>query len=168
MMIEFLRRNVWASVLLLVIRIYVGYTWISAGIHKLFAGSFDASGFLKSAVAKAGGESPVVQGWWASFLEHVALPHANMFSLMVQWGELLVGIGLILGVLTRTSAFFGIMMNTAFLLSGSISLNPVMMLLTMFILVAYTNAGRFGLDRYLLSKLKPARSQSPHSAAPSA
>lgn len=167
-MIEFLRRNVWASVLLLVIRIYVGYTWISAGIHKAFAGSFDASGFLKSAVAKAGGESPVVQGWWASFLEHVALPHANIFSLMVQWGEFLVGIGLILGVLTRTSAFFGIAMNTAFLLSGSISINPVMMILSMFILVAYTNAGRFGLDHYLLSKLKQTRSQSPHSAAPSA
>jgi hypothetical protein len=36
----------------LVIRLYVGYQWMTAGWHKLVDG-FDASGFLKGAIAKA-------------------------------------------------------------------------------------------------------------------
>ncbi|MCU6339966.1 DoxX family protein, partial [Enterobacter quasiroggenkampii] len=107
---------------------------------------------------------PIVQGWWASFLEHVAIPNAQLFSLMVQWGELLVGIGLIVGGLTRTAAFFGIVMNMSFLLSGSISANPIMIILTLFILVAYTNAGRFGVDQLLFRRLKLTRSHSPQSS----
>lgn len=163
-MIDFLRRNVWAAALLLALRLYVGYVWVSAGLKKLFGGGFDASGFLQGAVEKASGERPIVQDWWAAFLQHVAIPHSQVFSFMVQWGELLVGAGLILGALTRTAAFFGIVMNLAFLLSGSISSNPIMIILTMFILVAYTNAGRFGVDYYLLHRLKLSRRQSPQSS----
>ncbi|WP_195574631.1 DoxX family membrane protein [Paenibacillus sp. 1001270B_150601_E10] len=167
MLIEFLRKNVWASALLLLIRLYLGYTWISAGINKLSGESFNASGFLKGAVEKAAGDRPIVQGWWASFLEHVALPNASLFSVMVQWGEILVGVGLLVGCLTRTAVFFGIVMNMSFLLSGSISMNPIMIILSMFILVAYTNAGRFGLDYFLIHKLKLGKSQSSQNAASS-
>ncbi|MCY9531818.1 MULTISPECIES: DoxX family protein [Paenibacillus] len=163
-MIDFLRKNVWAAALLLALRLYVGYTWVSAGLHKMTGGGFDASGFLKGALAKASGENPIVQSWWASFLEHVAIPNAQLFSLVVQWGELLVGIGLIVGGLTRTAAFFGIVMNMSFLLSGSISANPIMIILTLFILVAYTNAGRFGVDQLLFRRLKLTRSHSPQSS----
>lgn len=166
-MIEFLRRNVWASAVLLLIRLYLGYTWISAGLNKLSGGSFNASGFLKGAVEKASGERPIVQGWWASFIEHVAIPNASLFSIMVQWGEILVGVGLLVGGLTRTAAFFGIVMNMSFLLSGSISNNPIMIILSMFILVAYTNAGRFGIDYFLHTKLRQHKNQSPAQAASS-
>nr|WP_275444680.1 DoxX family protein [Paenibacillus sp. ACRRX] len=172
-MIEFLRRNLWASAFLFVIRLYLGYTWISAGLGKVSGGSFDASGFLNGALAKATGERPIVQDWWASFLKHVALPNVELFSIMVQWGEILVGAGLLLGVLTKTAAFFGIVMNMSFLLSGTISGSPIMIILSMFVLVAYTNAGRIGLDYYVFSKLRSRSNtnsdRSPHSsAAPSA
>ncbi|MBC6972842.1 DoxX family membrane protein [Bacillus sp. Xin] len=153
MFIHFLRSNTKALFILLPLRLYLGYAWLAAGLEKIFGQQFDASGFLKGAIAKAGGDHPAVQGWWADFLQHVALPHADLFSFFVQWGEVLVGLGLLLGGLTKTAAFFGIIMNTAFLLSGTIATNPNMILLSILILVAGHNAGRIGLDGFVFQKL---------------
>jgi thiosulfate dehydrogenase [quinone] large subunit len=147
MFAKWLRENQVAAVLLTVIRLYLGYSWLTAGYHKVVDG-FDASGFLQGAVAKSTDDHPAVQSWWATFLEGIAVPNAEIFSFLVAWGELLVGLGLILGCLTTAAAFFGIIMNFAFLFSGTVSTNAQMVLLTIFILVAGYNAGKFGLDRY--------------------
>lgn len=153
MFVDFIRNNkVFAGVLAL-IRIYIGYAWLSAGIGKI-TGGFDASGFLQGAIASAGGDHPAVQGWWAAFLEHVALPNAGLFTFLVMWGEVLVGIALILGIFTNFAALMGITMNFAFLFSGTVSTNAQMVLLTIFLLVAGYNAGRYGLDRWVLPFLK--------------
>lgn len=153
MIINFLRTNKRASFILLFLRVYIGYTWISAGIGKLMGQSFDASGFLKEAIAQASGDYPIVQGWWANSLQNFALPNAELFNFLVQWGEILVGLGLILGGLTKTAAFFGITMNLSFLLSGTIATNPNMIILTTIILVSGYNAGRIGIDGYVSQKL---------------
>lgn len=149
MFIKWLRENQIAAGILTIIRLYLGYSWVTAGYHKVTEG-FDASGFLQGAVANASGDHPAVQAWWASFLEGVAIPNAGIFSFLVAWGELLVGLGLILGCLTTAAAFFGILMNFAFLFSGTVSTNAQMVLLTIFILVAGYNAGKFGLDRIII------------------
>ncbi|MBP2239478.1 thiosulfate dehydrogenase [quinone] large subunit [Cytobacillus eiseniae] len=149
MFVKWLRENKIASWLLTIIRLYVGYSWVNAGFHKV-ADGFDASGFLQGAIAKASGESPTVQAWWGSFLEGIALPNAGLFSFLVAWGELLVGLGLILGCFTTAAAFFGITMNFAFLFSGTVSTNAQLVLLTVFILVAGFNAGKIGLDRFVI------------------
>lgn len=113
---------------------------------------FDASGFLKGAIAQASGDHPAVQSWWADFLQHFVLPNADLFSFLVQWGEILVGLGLILGGLTKQLHFRN--HNESFiLLSGTVSVNPNLLILTMFILVAGQNAGRIGLDGYVFPKL---------------
>ncbi|MEH7124766.1 DoxX family membrane protein [Bacillus sp. JJ1773] len=154
MFVNWLRENQLSSGLLTIIRLYLGYSWLKAGYHKV-AGGFDASGYLQGAIAKATGENPTVQGWWASFLEGFALPNAGLFSFLVAWGELLVGLGLILGCFTTAAAFFGIIMNFAFMFSGTISTNPQMILLTIFILVAGYNAGKIGIDRFIIPYIKP-------------
>lgn len=153
MFVNFLRNNVYAAYGLLVLRLYIGYAWLTAGWGKV-TGNFDASGFLKGAIAKASGEHPAVQGWWASFLEAFALPNAGLFSFLVAWGELLVGLGLILGCFTTLAALMGMVMNFAFLFSGTVSTNAQMVLLTIFIVVAGVNAGRLGADRYVLPYLR--------------
>ncbi|MBU8909089.1 DoxX family protein, partial [Desertibacillus haloalkaliphilus] len=89
-----------------------------------------------------------------SFLEGIAIPNADLFSFMVAWGEVLVGLGLILGVFTSAAAFFGVVMNMSFLFAGTISSNPWMILISMFILAAGANAGRYGGDRWVLPYLK--------------
>ncbi|MBU9710206.1 Crp/Fnr family transcriptional regulator, partial [Bacillus tamaricis] len=59
-----------------------------------------------------------------------------------------------LGVLTTAAAFFGIMMNFAFMFAGTISSNPWMVLLTVFILAAGYNAGRIGGDHWVMPYIK--------------
>ena len=144
MFLEFMRNNKVVAGLLTFIRIYLGYQWMTAGFGKI-TGGFDAGGFLQGSIASGN-----IQGWWAVFLEKVAVPNASMFSFVVMWGEFLVGIALILGIFTSFSALMGITMNFAFLFSGTVSTNAQMVILTLFILVAGHNAGKYGLDRWVL------------------
>lgn len=91
----------------LLLRIYIGWEWLQAGYNKLVSAAWGGdhagaavTGFLTQALQKTGGEHPDVASWYAWFITNVALPHATLFSYVVTFGELLVGIGLILGVFT--------------------------------------------------------------------
>lgn len=150
---QWLRENKFAMWLLTFLRVYIGYEWMVAGWGKL-TGGFDAAGFLQGAIGKAAGDHPAVQGWWAAFLENVALPGVNVFNILVPLGEFLVGVGLILGTFTTFAALMGLVMNAAFLFSGTVSTNAQMLLLEVLIIVAAANAGKIGLDRYLLPYLR--------------
>ena len=69
MVVNWLRENKVAAGILTVLRLYIGYSWITAGFHKL-SGGFDASGFLKGAIANPvkGPDGSVVYGWYVDFL----------------------------------------------------------------------------------------------------
>ncbi|MEX2414641.1 MAG: DoxX family protein [Paenibacillaceae bacterium] len=154
MIIKFLKENVYAAVALTLIRIYVGWEWLHAGWGKLTADdAFDAKGFLMGAVGKSTGDHPAVQQWWATFLDNVAIPSSGLFSFLVSWGEFLVGLGLILGCFTSFAALMGILMNTAFLLSGTTSTNTQLAILGILIVIGGYNAAKFGADRYVLPYL---------------
>ncbi|WP_428911525.1 DoxX family protein [Niallia sp. Krafla_26] len=145
MMVRWLRESNVAASILVLIRVYIGYVFLMGGLGKITAGGFDASGFIQGAI-----KNPGVESWWANFLESVALPNIELFNVLVPWGEFLVGLGLILGCLTTTAAFFGVVMNFSFLFSGVANPNALLVLLAVFILVASSNAGKFGLDRWVL------------------
>ncbi|RCX22992.1 thiosulfate dehydrogenase [quinone] large subunit [Fontibacillus phaseoli] len=166
---NFLRTNKFAMWFLTVLRIYLGYQWITAGWHKI-TGGFDAAGFLNGAIANSTGEHAAVQGWWATFLQHVALPGVDIFNVMVPYGEFLVGLGLLLGTFTTFAALMGLVMNAAFLFSGTVSTNAQMLLLEVLVVVAAANAGKIGLDRYILPYLRKLfhkeRAASPVTPAP--
>jgi thiosulfate dehydrogenase [quinone] large subunit len=144
----------------LVVRLYVGYQWFSAGWIKLFnplwvgerAGTA-VTGFLQGAIQKMGGAHPDVQSWYGMFIENLALPNAKFFSYLVTYGELLVGVALILGIFTGVAAFFGAFMNLNYLLAGTISINPELLFIEFFLITAWKNAGWYGMDRWILPKL---------------
>lgn len=154
MFIQFLRENRYASYLLPLLRLYLGWQWLNAGWGKISSGNFDASGFLYGAVEKMSDEHPAVQPWWGGFLNEVALPNVELFNVLVPWGEFLVGLGLILGIFTSFSVLMGLTMNFAYLFSGTTSTNPQMVLIGMFVLVAGMNAGKIGLDRWVVPYLR--------------
>ena len=78
-----------------VIRIWLGVQWITAGWGKITAGwgkitgGFEVNGFLQGAIAKASGEAPIVQGWYAGFLENFALSNAGLFNVLSPLGWIL-------------------------------------------------------------------------------
>ncbi|WP_138493161.1 DoxX family protein [Paenibacillus pinistramenti] len=150
---NWLRTNKVAMWLLTVVRVYLGYQWITHGYEKL-TGGFDAGGFLQGAIAKSTGENPAVQGWWADFLQQFALPHVGLFNVIVPLGEFLVGLGLILGTFSTFAALMAVVMNSAFLFSGTVSTNAQMLILEIFLVVAAANAGKIGLDRWVMPFLR--------------
>ncbi|REK74595.1 DoxX family protein [Paenibacillus paeoniae] len=157
-MMELWRKNRWAAGLVTVIRIVLGYQWLTSGWHKITGDvAFNAGGYLGNAVTnpvldKATGEA--LYPTYNAFIENFALPNVKLINVIIPWGEFLVGLGLILGTLTVTAAFFGLMMNFMFMFAGTISTNPWLTLLGVAVLVAGANAGRFGGDRWVLPWLK--------------
>ena len=144
----------------LIVRIYVGWEWLSAGWEKVqdpaWTGPNDGgalSGFIQGALHKTGGPHPDVQGWYASFLQNIVLTNVNSWSHLVAYGELLVGVALIIGIFTGIAAFFGLFMNLNYLLAGTVSTSPILFTLSIGLILAWKNAGYIGLDRYLLPLL---------------
>ncbi len=139
--------------------LYVGWQWLSSGLEKVgnpaWVGA-DAgkavTGFLQGAVKKTGGEMPDVTGWYARFIGNVALPNSGLFSYLVAFGELAVGAALILGLLTGVAAFAGMLMNFAYLFAGTLSSNPLLLLLGLLLVLAWRVSGWWGLDRVVLPR----------------
>lgn len=142
------------------LRIYIGLQWIQAGYEKITSSAWVGGkagialqGFLLGALKKSSGDHPDVSGWYASLLHTYVLPHAAVFSYLVSFGEILVGITLVLGLFTGIAAFFGAFMNMNYLFAGTVSVNPLMFLMELFLILAWRVAGWYGLDRYLLPLL---------------
>jgi thiosulfate dehydrogenase (quinone) large subunit len=146
----------------LIIRLYVGYEWLVAGWGKITnpAGVWVGdkagtalTGFIQGALQKTGGEHPDVAGWYAAFLQNVVLPNAALWSYFVAFGEVLVGLGLIVGLFTGIAAFFGGLMNANYLMAGTVSSNPLLFILATWLVLAWRVAGYWGLDRWVLPLL---------------
>ncbi|MFC4322518.1 DoxX family membrane protein [Litchfieldia salsa] len=153
----FLRENKIAAGILTVIRLYLGWTWMTGGWGKITGGGFDAAGYLNGALAnpvadKATGAA--LYPTYNAFIEGIALPNVGLINFLIPWGEFLVGVGLLLGCLTTAAMFFGLMMNFMFMFAGTVSTNPWMVLLGVIILAAGANAGKFGADYYVLPYLR--------------
>ena len=139
----------------LAVRLYLGWQWLIAGYEKLinpawFGSSAGAAlgGFVQGALGKTGGAHPDVSLWYAAFLQSAVLPHLLLWSNAVAVGEVLVGLGLIVGLCTGVAAFFGSFMNLNYLFAGTVSINPLMFVLGLGIVLARRVAGYWGLDRY--------------------
>ncbi len=144
-----------ASELWFVLRMEVGASWFLAGWEKVTSPVWGTSGkalagFVAGALAKSSGANPAVQGWYAWFLQHVVLPNVGFFSFIVTWGEVAVGLGVLLGVLTGIAAGFGVLMNLNYLLAGTVSINPVLGMFGLFLVFSWRVCGWIGFDSVLL------------------
>lgn len=156
MITRWLRESFIASFILFAVRLYLGWKWFDAGWHKI-TGGFDASGFLNNAIANAPADSKtkeLIYPNFVSFLENFSLPNVKLINFLIPWGELLVGLGLILGTFTIAATFFGMLMNFMFLLAGTISSNPWLLIFSILILLGSSNSGRLGGDFYVLPYLR--------------
>jgi thiosulfate dehydrogenase [quinone] large subunit len=167
---RFLFQGTMASWLWLVVRIYVGYDFLEAGWHKFtdpawMNGSGQGIlGFWTRAVAiPAPPARPLITfDWYRGFLQFlIDTNSAGWFGYVIVFGELAVGIGLILGAFVGLAAAGGLLMNMAFMLAGTTSTNPVLAILGVLLILAWKNAGYIGLDRYLLPLIKTPWKQAP-------
>ncbi len=145
----------------LIVRVYVGYSWISSGLGKLGNPAWVQTGealkgFWQRAVAipDAPAKPLIAFDWYRSFIQ-VLLDggHYVWFAKLITAGELLIGAALLLGLFTGIAALFGGFMNWNFMMAGTASINPVLFLLSILLVLAWKVAGWWGLDRWALAAL---------------
>ena len=157
---RFLFSNSRAGLFWLPIRLFVGFAWLEAGWHKFTDPEWMQGGaalrayWERAAAIPEQGRPPITFEWYRDFINTLLNANAEPWmAWVVTIGELAVGIGLILGVLTGLAAFGGALMNMSFLLAGSASTNPVLFTLAIGLILAWKVAGYYGVDRYLLPRL---------------
>jgi thiosulfate dehydrogenase (quinone) large subunit len=157
---RFLFGNTQAGLFWLPIRLFVGFEWLSAGTNHFnnpawTSGGTAIAGFWNNAVViPEAGRPPITFEWWRGFLQVLIDNNAApWFSWLIILGEIAVGLGLLFGALTGFAAFFGLVMNMSFMLSGSASTNPVLFAMAIGLILAWRVAGWYGIDRYLLPRL---------------
>jgi thiosulfate dehydrogenase (quinone) large subunit len=175
---RFLFQSTLASWGWLVLRVWVGFQFLQAGWAKFNEPAWmDGSGkgilgFWTNALGNTATGAPIITyGWYRSFLQLLVDSHAEgWFSKVIVGGELAVGLGLILGAFVGLAATGGFVLNSAFLLAGTTSTNPLLAVLGILLILAWKNAGYIGLDRLLLPALGTPWSQpqlkKPSAAAP--
>lgn len=142
----------------LVVRLYVGYQWLTSGLGKLENPAWMATGealkgFWVRAVAipEAPARPAIAFDWYRSFLQGLLDSGSYVwFAKLVVIGEVLIGVALILGLFTAVAAFFGGFMNWNFMMAGTASTNPVLFPLAILLILAWKTAGYWGLDRFVL------------------
>jgi thiosulfate dehydrogenase [quinone] large subunit len=149
--------NVFFALFWLPVRFFVGRDWLSAGWHKVTDPEWTQSGaalqsyWERAAAIPEQGRPPITYDWFRQFLQYM-LDNGwyTWFAKLIAWGEVLVGLGLLVGALVGIAAIFGTVMNFSFMLAGSASSNPVLFGLAVFLVLAWKVAGYWGLDRWLL------------------
>ena len=149
----------------LAVRMYVGYAWLEAGWHKIQdvgAASnyiYDGAGILAfwkriAAIPAAPAKPAITYDWYRGFIQLLIDNHAEaVMGKVIAFGETAVGLGLIVGAFVGVAAVAGAFMNLNFMLAGSASTNPVLLLLGILLVLAWKTAGYIGLDNILLPLL---------------
>jgi thiosulfate dehydrogenase (quinone) large subunit len=104
------------------LRLFLGVTFAYAGIQKLT----DPGYFRPSAPSYIGRQmlgfahgTPL-----GGLLLHLVVPHATLFGELIAWGELAIGLGVLIGVLVRPAAFCGALLSLVFFLTASWRVYP--------------------------------------------
>jgi len=144
-------------------RLFVGWKFLEAGWEKVTGSEWLSStegihGFLGGAGSPeaTAGEHASVSHWYAWLVNNVFLHVQGLLAYLVPFGEMAIGIGLILGIFTLGAAFFGAMLNLLFMLSGSLSagINPIMFGLELTLMFAGSAAYVYGVDAVLLPRIR--------------
>src|SRR3954464_10623361 len=89
-------QGILARAALVLLRIYLGVIFLVAAWPKLGEDFTPRlTGFLEKVALQNG------HPFYQEFIRRIVVPNAPLFATLVTWGELFVGVTLILGVLTR-------------------------------------------------------------------
>ena len=136
-------------------KLTVEFAW---GVVPYLAVSPRFIGFQPKRVAEFANGNPVE--WYKQFLEGTVLPNARLFAHLQGYGEVVVGIGLVLGFCVGLTALLGLFLTlnyglaTQWMTFGQQGFH--VLLITSMIIFLGARAGRvWGLDGRILRKVSP-------------
>jgi thiosulfate dehydrogenase [quinone] large subunit len=101
--LEALFHNVTWSWVWLILRLWLGVEWVLAGLSKIGNPAWTGSeagaaliGFIHGLLDRTSDSTSTVQSWYTGFLEGTILPNAALWSNLIAWAELLIGVILVL------------------------------------------------------------------------
>ena len=148
------------SVLWLVVRVWLGWQWIEASLHKLSSPDWMQTGnalkgFWMGAVqTPSEGRPAIAYNWYRNFLQSMLdIQACAWFAKVVAVSEFLFGVLLIAGIFIGATAFFSGFMNWNFIMAGSASVNGVFFALAVLLVLAWKVAGYIGADYFLLPQV---------------
>jgi len=155
---KFLTSDWRAGLIWLPLRIWVGLQWLQAGEHKIGDPGWVSTGaalkgFWTSAVAipAAPARPAIAVAWYRSFLQFMLHEQAYVwFGKVIAYGELMVGIALVIGAFAGIAAVFGGLMNWNYIMAGSASTNGLLFLCEVGLILAWKVSGYIGADFFLL------------------
>ncbi len=143
--------HLWPITLL---RVYTGVFFLYYGFGKVRNPEFDngLAGFVSGRLENS---ASFIQ----PFLESVVLPNNGVFAFLVAWGELAIGLALILGLATRWASVAGALMVGAFWATKGQGFldaqNHDVIWFVIFIVLAAVHAGRVhSLDERLADRFR--------------
>jgi thiosulfate dehydrogenase [quinone] large subunit len=143
----------------LVLRVWLGWQWAAAGWDKIqnprWMDGMQLREIWQNAIGQAGQPySNVAYDWYGDLLGTLAANGAETWLAPVAaFGELFAGVCLILGLFTGFAALGAAFLSFNFMLAGSGGANPVYFLFALVLIMAWKNAGWWGLDRFVLPAL---------------
>ena len=154
---RFLFSDTRMSVVWTVIRVLIGWTWLNSGWGKLNNPAWMETGaalqgFWTNAVAiPEQGRPPISFDWYRSFIQGLLDNGSYVwFAKLIAFGELMIGIALIVGAFVGIAALFAALMNCNFIMAGSASINGLLLVGAILLVLAWKNAGYLGADYFLL------------------
>jgi thiosulfate dehydrogenase [quinone] large subunit len=140
---------------IVILRVWIGSYLLYQGIRK-FLRDFPNSGWINRQIGKF--DEVELFSWYKEFLMNLVLPNQELFGYLVMYGQVLVGLCLIIGLLTRFSSAVGIFMFINYILGpgmarGGATLGNSETFLIAMIVLFLTNPGRtLGMDGFLLKR----------------
>jgi thiosulfate dehydrogenase (quinone) large subunit len=148
------------AIVWLVVRVLVGLYWLQQAMSKLSDPAWMQTGealkaFWTNAVKiPETGRPPIAFDWYRDFIQYMLDNQwYTWFAKVVVVGEFLVGVFLIIGLFVGIAAFFGAFMNWNYVMAGSASTNPILVLGALLLILAWKTAGYYGLDRFVVPLL---------------
>jgi len=143
-----------------VIRVLIGLSWLQSGVGKLGNPAWMETGaalqgFWNNAVAiPETGRPAIAFDWYRGFIQGMLDSGSYVwFAKLVAFGETMIGVALVLGAFVGVAALFAAFMNWNFVMAGAASTNALMGLGAVLLVLAWKNAGYYGLDYFLLPLL---------------
>ena len=157
---QFLFSDVRFSAVWLVVRVLLGWAWLQPGLNKLSDPDWMQTGvalqsfWQKAVEIPAEGRPPIAFDWYRDFIQGMLDAGSyTWFAKLITFGEIIVGVALILGLFTGLFAFLGAFLNWNYIMAGSASSNGLLGLGAVLLILAWKTAGYYGLDRWILPRL---------------